>query len=342
MTAKGLIRTVFVAIIALTALSCSDKEKKTVVCWGDSLTAPQSGDGQEGWLGRLLGGDYSYPTVLADFLGSDYEVINCGVRGEKTLTIAARQGGIPMFLTRDVILPPEGRAEIVENFYLRPFRTTWDSTRVTPFLHCYQKGPKPAHLNPCTIQGIPCTIEVEGEYNEAENDERYFRRTYIIERCHRAERCDTLKAGAIVHTKASSALRSPYANIFFMGYNGGYREVSELIAQYRRMIAYGKTRRYLVIGLHKPNKSAPTTDKMKAMEEMMQKAFGRHYINLRAYLVSDGLKDAHLTPTPEDREAISHGAVPPQLLADGTHFTPEGYRLIAEIIHKRFRELKWI
>lgn len=341
MTAKGLIRTVFVVLIAFTTLSCSDTEKKTVVCWGDSLTAPQTDGSILGTIAKFFEGDYSYPTVLADLLGDDYDIINCGARGEKTLTIAARQGSIPMFLTRDVILPPEGHAEIVENFYLRPFRSTWDSTRVTPFFHCYEKGHKPDHLNPCTIQGVACTIEVEGEYNEMENDDRYFRRTYIIKRCQETEGYDTLKAGAIVHTKASSTLRSPYANIFFMGYNGGYKEVEELIAQYRKMIAYGNTRRYLIIGIHKSNKSTSTLDKMKAMEEKMQKAFGRHYINLRAYMVSNGLKDARLTPTPEDQEAILHGEVPPQLLTDGTHFTPEGYRLIAEIIHKRFQELKY-
>lgn len=341
MAVKQLLRTALMALMALTVLSCSDTKKKLVVCWGDSLTAPQTDGTILGNITKYFGGDYSYPTVLADLLGSDYEVINCGVKGEKTLTIAARQGGIPMFLTRDVILPPHGRAEIIENFYLRPFRSTWDSTRVTPFFHCYEEGPKTTHLNPCTIQGIRCTIEVEGEYNEMENDDRYFRRTYIIKRCQETEGYDTLKAGAIVHTEASSTLRSPYANIFFMGYNGGYREVEELIAQYRKMIAYGKTRRYLIIGIHKSNKSARTLDKMMAMEKKMQEAFGKHYINLRAYMVNNALKDARLTPTPEDKEAISHGEVPPQLLADGTHFTPEGYRLIAEIIHKRSQELKW-
>ena len=87
-------------------VSCSDdKEKKTVVCWGDSLTASHTnGTGYKGMVKGWIKGDDSYPGVLQDLLGDGYDIVNCGVGGESTLTIMARQGAYPMLLAHDVVL----------------------------------------------------------------------------------------------------------------------------------------------------------------------------------------------------------------------------------------------
>lgn len=95
-----------------TLVSCSDdKEKKTVVCWGDSLTASHTnvgGNGIKQFLKETFMGDDSYPGVLQDLLGDGYDVINCGVGGENTLTFMARQGAYPMLLAHDVVLFNDG------------------------------------------------------------------------------------------------------------------------------------------------------------------------------------------------------------------------------------------
>lgn len=99
------------AILLLSVLvSCSDdKEKKTVVCWGDSLTASHTnGTGYKGMVKGWIKGDDSYPGVLQDLLGDGYDVVNCGVGGENTLTIMARQGAYPMLLAHDVVLLNDG------------------------------------------------------------------------------------------------------------------------------------------------------------------------------------------------------------------------------------------
>ena len=85
-----------VAILLLSVLvSCvDDKEKKTVVCWGDSLTASHTnvgGNGIKQFLKETFMGDDSYPGVLQDLLEDGYDVVNYGVGGENTLTIMARQ-----------------------------------------------------------------------------------------------------------------------------------------------------------------------------------------------------------------------------------------------------------
>ena len=75
------------------------------------------------------------------------------------------------------------------------------------------------------------------------------------------------------------------------------------------------------------------------MEDSLHNEFGRHYINLRKYMVAKGIQAAGLKPTEIDNDSISHGQVPPQLLKDGVHFTSKGYELIAKLVQKKFTEL---
>lgn len=93
-------------ILLLLLSSCTnDDDKKMIVCWGDSLTASHTnGTGYKGMVKGWIKGDDSYPGVLQDLLGDDYDVVNCGVGGENTLTIMARQGAYPMLLAHDVVL----------------------------------------------------------------------------------------------------------------------------------------------------------------------------------------------------------------------------------------------
>lgn len=60
------------------------------------------------FLKETFMGDDSYPGVLQDLLGYGYDVVNCGVGGENTLTIMARQGAYPMLLAHDVVLFNDG------------------------------------------------------------------------------------------------------------------------------------------------------------------------------------------------------------------------------------------
>lgn len=64
--------------------ACTSEPKKTIVCWGDSLTAshanrPGMKNAVKRWLQMEV--DDSYPGVLQGILGDDYEVVNCGVPG---------------------------------------------------------------------------------------------------------------------------------------------------------------------------------------------------------------------------------------------------------------------
>lgn len=78
---------------------------------------------------------------------------------------------------------------------------------------------------------------------------------------------------------------------------------------------------------------------MKEMEDSLSITFKSHFINLRHYMVSNGLTDAYLTATNEDLDSINHGQVPPQLMTDGTHFNAHGCKLIANLVKDKIKEL---
>lgn len=79
----------FFLLFLLLLASCQEAKKKVIVCWGDSLTAPHQGTLKQKIRGIFVE-DHDYPSVLQKILGDDYEVINCGVGGENTLTIMGR------------------------------------------------------------------------------------------------------------------------------------------------------------------------------------------------------------------------------------------------------------
>ena len=67
--------------------------------------------------------------------------------------------------------------------------------------------------------------------------------------------------------------------------------------------------------------------------------YGHIEINLREYMVTNGLADAGLVPTQKDKDSIAKGQVPPQLMIDGTHFTTLGYKEIATLVYLKMKEL---
>lgn len=131
---------------------------------GDSLTAPHAGNGLKGTIKKVIKEDDSYPEVPDGLLSSEYEIVNCGVGGENTLTIAARQGSIPMFIAHDIILFPDRQEKFIGNEDVKTFLSTWDSTAVKTLLQCKWEEGSPAHINPCTMQNSAFMIKSKDPY----------------------------------------------------------------------------------------------------------------------------------------------------------------------------------
>ena len=150
---------------------------------------------------------------------------------------------------------------------------------------------------------------------------------------------DTLRAGSVVETLAMRKLRGKHVNVFLMGGNGGFKNAQELISQYDRMIAYSQSDYYIVMSFHMPLGAITTNKRLTEMEDSFQTHYGKHYINLRQYLVAHGMTEAGIEPKTADRDSIAHGSIPPSLLRDGKHFKGRVNKVMARLVYQKMREL---
>lgn len=291
------------SVVCLTACAPSD-EKYTVVCWGDSLTA---GTG---------GGLTNYPAVIEELLrqnvNKEISVANAGVGGESSATICARAGVYdPLALAQDVVLPAgQEKTEIVLNY---------------PVL----RQSAPDMLNPCHIGGVQGELSIRQQSYTSEEYHYYFRPSAELQEEKR------FSAGTEVVTRQAGAFDDCFP-IVFIGQNGGWKDFEELIAQQRALIGADALAagRYLVLGL-----TSGSAASRAELERAMEEAFGDRYVNLRAYLSSQGPGDAGISPSGEDQALMAEGTVPACLRSDGVHFNAKGYRLIGEHVYDAMSRL---
>lgn len=314
-----------------------------VVCWGDSLTAPHVSNTLKGHVKDVLIGDDAYPAVMGEETGDDYEIVNCGVGGENTLTIMARQGAYPMQLAHDVTIYEDENREFpmfIGGHDIPTFVSSYNGKAITPLLQNGNEENGAARINPCYIGGKQYELSSESKFWQDGNGKYVFQSNYFISTPH-TDKTYVIHKGEKIVTSAMQNLRGKYAYVFFMGQNGGFSDVADLIRQLKAMIAYSGSKRFIVMSFHRPNKIINTPKRMAEMEDSLSREFGEHYINLRGYLLKQGLKDAGLSATQADRDSITVGAVPPQLLKDGIHFTKNGYRIVGKLVAKKFKQLKY-
>ncbi|WP_442844805.1 PL29 family lyase N-terminal domain-containing protein [Leeuwenhoekiella sp. H156] len=280
---------------------------KRIACWGDSLTAGNQ-----------------WPVLLQNILGATYSIVNCGVGGENSLTIGARQGGLPMYIDKPFVFPEDTEELILGDYVNPPFMS----------LHTPEADVRPllqggfSTVNSCKIGGIECILRWTGtSWNDADGK-------YTIQRKYPGESY-SVPAQSLVFTSSMRELRNLYANIYFIGQNGGFSSPDDLVAQYKKIAEFSGSADYIIIGLHK----AGSVSRMKAIETAMQAEFGARFINLRRYLASNALRDGGYTPTPEDLFAMEMGECPPQFLSDGVHFNEKGNRVIANLTYQRMLDL---
>lgn len=60
-------------------------------------------------------------------------------------------------------------------------------------------------------------------------------------------------------------------------------------------------------------------------ETALHDAFGDHFINMRVYMLENGLEDCGFTMTEQDWEDYERGIISSQLRSDWTHFNSYGY-----------------
>jgi len=302
-----------------------------IVCWGDSLTAGAGGDGT------------TYPLTLQSDIQSgvldsydieslvsishsksreiDFSVVNMGVGGENTNTILGRNGAVPFVTAADFTIPADTTAVEIT-------MVSANGKSVAP-LRQGNRG-----MDYVTIDGVKGVISIEQETSTSEEYKYFFTRESagdVVE----------IKTGTEIIT--SGALENlNYIPVIFIGQNGGYDDIADLISQQKAIIEHQNGNpvnedgsvRFIIVGLH-----TGTAEERAELETAMEAEYGAQYINLREYMSTQGLADAGITATDEDKEMMAVGSTPKSLLVDGVHFTAEGYELIGNLIYNRMDEL---
>jgi len=274
-----------------------------IVAWGDSLTEGGGGNG------------VTFPNVLQGLISEsklDIPVENMGVAGEDTNTILGRVESVPFVVGSFTI--PEDTSEV------EIWLTSSNGNAVWPL----RQGDK---MNPVIINGVEGTIRIEQDSVDSADFTYYFQRTSAGESVEVEEE-------TVVETIGSSSFDN-YIPIIFIGTNGGYDDEEDLITQINTIRDMGKyNEKYIVLGLTTGN-----AESNEYLESLMEEEFGERYINLREYLVENGLELAGLEATEADLDAISEGSIPPSLLSDEVQFNAQGYTIIGQAIYERMNEL---
>ena len=276
-----------------------------ITCWGDSLTWGAKGEG------------VNYPEIIEKLSGA--EVHNYGVGGESSLAIAARQGGLPMQVN-NITIPSSGTVQIgtLENSGIYSIT----GTMLTPLL---QGGDSSVNL--CTIAGVEGHLEWTGAAPDDVNG------IYRFTRITDGEEVVITTPTTIV----TSAMldRTEDILVIFIGENGGWNSNQELISQIQAMIDYSVCDgKYVVCGI-----TSQSAGERAGLEADMAAAFGDKYLNLREYLVTEGLADAGMTPTEQDLAHMEVGSLPGSLRSDLVHGNAVYYELVGEKIFEKITEL---
>lgn len=303
---------------------------KNIVCWGDSITYGLGGQDDT----YIVHGDevidasgWAYTDVLKYRTGMN--VYNLGVCGETSYDIALRQGGIKMYVGKQVTVKPgtKTKVSIVDEY------------------------------------GNPAILENFNGY-QTDNDEPY-NVVYINDTAFQLEESDDgsiyislydesitksvkIKKGSQVITKAAHDMSADIV-IIQMGSNGGWDDYDELIEQYKAIIANSGTECYIIIGdTDNPDESIDSANYESSAEvgtddtlweAALREAFGEHFINMRTYMLENGLEVAGLETTDDDIDDLADGRVPESLKYDYTHLNSYGYYVIGQGVYEKGVEL---
>lgn len=257
------------------------------------------------------GNGVTFPSVLEEKV--DLKVINYGVQGETATQIGIRMGAFPMEVA-SFEMPQE----------TVPAEVTLQYAGEDPIM--MRLGD--CGINPCRIAGIEGTLA----YNIADN-------SYSFTRSEEGNAM-TVEEGTQVETFASGDKKEADIVILFAGTNlaPDIAHVGELMDAQKQMLEYLGTERYIVIGLT----SLALVPDVEPINKALAEEFGTHFLDIRTYLLENGLEDAGIAPTVQDRADLAAGEIPSSLRVDIVHGNEMFYRIIGEQVFLKLKELGYI
>lgn len=313
-----------------------------IVCWGDSLTTGSSGNVSyphtlqkylDVYLCDVYDLRYSLETVegLSTMNWDDYKisipVANMGAGREDTATILGRSGVVPYVVSADFVIPAEAESVPVAI-------ESEDGKTVTPLIA------GDGGVNPVTIAGV------QGTLTRTASSQHWDQYVYQFTRLEEGQEVSVEKGTKIV-TSATDAYRD-YIHIVWLGTYGSSGNPDKLVSDTKALLQRQNinTDRYLVIGpcTVNGNWSMASSRGMDTIDSAMLQAFGDRYINLRKYLMEDGLRDANLSATTQDKQSVLSGHVPNSFRsnASGADLNGVAYELLGKLVFERMDRLGYL
>ena len=259
------------------------------------------------------GDGITYPKILSRLVKTA-NVVNLGVGGEGSTKIAMRQGAIPLYA--------EGFTIPEEKIYTEINLIDENNNKVI----IGQQGT--AGLNPCYINGV------EGDiiYHEGSS------KTFFIRRESGQETVVDNKTRVI--TEGMKEYQNADILIIWSGTNDtpDASSVSNVIDNIDAMINYSNNDKYVIIGLT----SKYYMPEIEEVNQMLASKYGEHFLDIRKYILENGLSDAGISATAQDLEDIENGEIPTSLRADKVHFSESGYRIIGQQVYNKLISLGYI
>lgn len=289
-----------------------------LVDWGDSLTAGTGGGGT------------TMSNVTAGLLGPSWEVINMGVGGESSITIGARQGGMPMYIAESITIPADGSSVELPvttddngNEVALGLFSLYNDEAVYPLRQQGDRG-----VNPVSIQGIECELTRNGGTNR-----------YSIQRLEAGDREIVTNERELIIT-SGAALTDGVAT-FFVGQNGGYDgSGQDFLNQIKKLVQHKGDGNFLIITSH--------GNGFENVIEPVIQEYGLKVIDLKTYMRTVAIRDAIAfgllpddgsVPTEQDREDMRNSKAPASLRDDDIHLNAIGYQLVGRLRYQRGQEL---
>lgn len=287
--------------------AATKSDVRSVLCWGDSLT-----QGNQDSTG------ITWPLLLAAALGDEVTVTNRGQGGYTSTEVAIGTGAINPVLGAFTI----------------PTDTSATSVTVTSPTGTYRaNGSGITYVWTGTINGIAGTLTRNNTNG-----------TWTFARAAGGS-STPVAAGSTFHCTRDDALTGSLA-VIWVGRNN-ITDPAKLVADVDAMIARlsPTVRRYLVLGV--TTQTTETTGvtahtQILAANAALSAAYGVHYLDTRAALMSGGLARVNITATGNDTTDLANGTIPRSLLySDGLHLNEYGYRVVAHAVKEQLVSLGW-
>lgn len=279
------LQTAVASLPTATLVPYGTESGSVIAVWGDSTSSLNNT-----WT--------DWPTRLGNKI-SGFTIKNQAVSGEYTTSTSARQGGNALKVGAFTI-PAAVQAVAV--------------TLTTEDGHTFGTNPvfsAGGSFNPCTISGVKGSITHAGGG------------VYNFTRLTAGTAVD-VEEGTVVVSDADTALNGAEVMLINLGSNSGWDENPDvLLNQVQLMVDHfvaAGGEKYIICG--QSGGKHLRTEEMRAItfayEEKAATAFGNHWLNLREYLIANGLTENGLTASALDTERMALGQVPASLVGGGT------------------------